>query len=204
MAGAALRGSYVRQALILLAVVFLTVIVAHAGISRVLTPWAHASPGHGGLVGYWSGEMVFQPGDTRQVVLYVKKFLTLRDILIHGRGDTSGPTPDIEIAAKVCGPKGATRYHGAGNVANRKGSRFTFGLAPEGGAPGRHPSEFEGAWNGADRLEVSARLYTQGPHAATGEASIAARPDGASRAGVISFALRRATNEAFDAACATS
>ena len=147
--------------------------------------------------------MVLQPGDTRTFVLYVKKFHTLRDILVHGRGDTSAPTPDLEVAAKVCGPRGHTRYHGAGDVANRKASRFTFGLAPEGGAPGRHPSEFEGAWNGEDRLEVSARLSTQGPHAATGDAAIAARPDGASRAGVISFALRRTTNEVFDAACGT-
>ena len=163
------RGSHVRQALILLVVISLTVILAHAGISRVLTPWAHASSSRGALVGYWRGEMVFQPGDTRQVVLYVKKFHTLRDILIHGRGDTSGPTPDIEVAARCAGPKAAgaitapATWRIAGAPASPSGWRRRA-VRPAGT---RASSK---AWNGEDRLEVSARLYTQGEHVATGEA----------------------------------
>lgn len=101
----------------------------------------------------------------------------------------------------MCGPKSSTRYHGRGDVADRQGTRFTFGLAPSGPVPGKHLSGIEGIWDGEDRLELTTRLYTQGPEGAIGDASIAARPQASDRTGVIWFEMRRSTEEAFDAAC---
>ena len=164
----------------------------------VLIIWS-AVMGVLGGVGYWQGEIVFEPGDTRQVTLYVGKFLTFWDIVIHGRGD-GGPRPDIRVSAKICGPKGSVRYDGHGDVANREGTRFTFGLAPDGTPHGKHPNALKGAWDGKDRLQLTTRFYTQGPDGARAEASIAAAP-GSDDPGVIQFEMRRVTEDDFDAAC---
>jgi hypothetical protein len=200
--------SRLPRGLIALGIVTAIVMGGYGVVSYVMTPWAHASSDRGALVGYWQGEMVLEPGDRRQVALHLKKFTTLRDILLDREGTRGGaPTLDIRVAAKVCGPGGSVRYHGSGDVADREGTRFTFGLEPDSGAHGRHPGEFRGLWVGKDRLELASRLSTRSPDGASAAASITARPKGSESTGaplpdrVIRFEMRRSTEENFDAAC---
>jgi hypothetical protein len=173
---------------------------AYVTIDPLITPWAYNRSGHRALVGYWHGEMTVEPGDTRHVALYLRKFLTLRDILVDGLRSTP-PMPDILVAAKMCGPKGRGRYHGSGDVGDRAGTHFTFGLAPDDAALGKHPSGFKGSWDRPDRLELTARLYTRGPDGARGEASATAQPEGPDDPGIIRLELTSSTKAAFDAAC---
>ena len=201
-AARALFGSGVPQALIWLVLMFVAAIGAYAASSRLLTPWAHASADRSALVGYWRGEMDFGPGDTRQIVLYVRKFTTLGDILLDKGGTRGGAhTLDIKVRTKVCGPKDSALYHGSGDVANREGTRFTFGLEPDDGAQGQHPGNFEGIWNGEDRLEFTSRLNTRGPNGTTAAATATARPTSSDRTEVIRFEMRRSTEDDFNAAC---
>jgi hypothetical protein len=195
--------SPVARLFIVLILMSVAVTGVAAAMSYVTTPWAHTAFGRTALVGYWQGQMLFEPGDTRQVALSLRKFRTLADIWLQRPSGAVGstPVPDLGVAAKLCGTSGRMRYEGSGDVKNRDGSQFTFGLAPEGGVFGKHPSGFAGAWDGKDRLELTARLYTLGPEGATGVASASARPGASSDPGVISFELRRSTSEAFDAAC---
>ena len=147
--------------------------------------------------------MAIAPGDTRHVALYLRRFQTISEFLLRGSDSArgAGRTPDVRVAAKICGPKGSTRYHGEGEVANRDGRRFTFGLTPDSEALGTHPSDIEGVWDGENQLELKLRLYTQGSDGARGEASRSARPGGSDNTGVIRFELHRITEPAYDAAC---
>jgi hypothetical protein len=164
---------------------------AYYGLSPILKPWAHSYSGRPLLVGYWQGETVFGPGDVHRVALH----LTDRT--------RRAQTIDIIGAATLCGPKGKTHYSVNGNTQNRQGTRFTLEFWSDSLAPGTHLGETEGTWDGADRLELRAQLYTAVPEGgARGGASTGARrrrsddPTGATR-----FGLRRSTEEAFGAAC---
>jgi hypothetical protein len=189
----------VLKGLSVLLVMLAVAMAGYGSVSYWMTPWAHATSNRSALVGYWQGEMVFGPGDERHIALYLRKFTTLSDILLDKRGATGSAEPDISVAAKVCGPKGSTQYHGSGDVKNRDGSRFTFGLDPDGGAHGSHPGELTGFWDGHDRLDLTSRLSTRGPDGASAAASIAARPGTVE--GVVRFVMRRSTKETFSAAC---
>jgi hypothetical protein len=200
-------GSGVLKGLIVLLMMLAVAMAGYGVVSYWMTPWAHATSDRSALVGYWQGEVVFGPGDERRVALHLEKFTTLKDILLDNRGTTGSTEPDISVAAKVCGPEGATRYHGSGDVKNREGSRFAFGLDPDGSAHGSYPGEFQGLWDGNDRLELTSRLSTRGPDGASAAASIAARPEASGGAahgpedGVIRFEMRRSSARDFDAAC---
>jgi hypothetical protein len=203
----ALFGSGVPKGLIVLFGMLAVAMAAYGAVSYWMTPWAHASSDRKALVGYWQGEMLFEPGDERQVALYLRKFTTLTDILLDNGGTRGGNELDIRVAVKVCGPNGPTRYHGSGYVKDRDGSRFTFGLAPDAEAQGRHPSDFQGLWDGNDRLQLTSRLSTRGPDGASATASIAARPGTSENTGqatvdgVIRFEMRRTTEANFNAVC---
>jgi hypothetical protein len=195
-------GSRVPRLVIGLIIVVAAVEGAYIGVSYLLTPWARVNNGHPPLVGYWQGEMRIEPGETRKVVLHLRPFRTVREFLLRGSqeiGETR--TPDLRAAATVCGSNGSARYRGSGDVANRDGTRFAFGLTPDGEALGRHPDHIEGIWDGQDRLDLITRLYTSGPDGARGEASVAAVPGTADDSGVIRFEMRRISEQAFDAAC---
>jgi hypothetical protein len=196
-------GSRVPRVVIGMVVVVAVVEGAYLSWRYWLTPWARAHDGHPPLVGYWQGAMVVEPGDTRQVTLYLRQFETAREFLLRGGRANwdSTPMPDIRVVAKVCGATGSTRYHGHGDVADRAGTRFTFGLTPERTTLGKHPSSIEGVWDGEDRLDLTGRVYTQRPDGATAETSAAARPSDSNVTGVLRFELRRVTQEAFDASC---
>jgi hypothetical protein len=208
-AAVALFGSRVPRFVIVMIVVVAVAEGAYIGVNYMATPWARAHGSRPPLVGYWHGEMVFEPGDTRQVALYLREFETVREFLLRGGKASwdSTPSPDIRLVAKVCGPKGGTRYHGQGDVANREGTRFTFALEPGPGAQGKHPSEFRGLWDGEHRLELTSRLSTRGPDGASATASIAARPGTSENTGqatvdgVIRFEMRRTTEANFNAVC---
>jgi hypothetical protein len=201
---AALFGIRLPRAVIVLLVFVVVLGLALDGVSYLLAPWAQEFSGRPVLVGYWQGEMLVAPGDRRRVALRLEKIRTFREILIHGRGgQESGPAPNVRATATMCGAEGGrSRYRGSGHVLDRSGSRFTFALAPENSAPGRHPGEIDGAWNGADRLDLSTRLYTQRPDGvATAESSVAARPGRSDESGIVRFHLRRGTEQAFHAVC---
>jgi hypothetical protein len=200
-AAIALFGTGVPSGLIVMVLLLVAVMAAYAAVSYWMTPWAHASSDRQALVGYWQGEIGFGPGDTRHIALRLRKFTTLSDILLDKSGTRGVAAPDIRVAAKICGPKDAMQYHGSGDVKNREGTRFTFGIEPNAGVPGKHPSEFEAVWDGENRLELTARLHMRTANGATGEAAAAARPGGSKEPGVIRLELRRSTEEEFVAAC---
>lgn len=200
----ALFGSRIPRFVIGLIVVVAVVESAYLGVKYLQTPWTRAHDGHPPLVGYWQGEMEFEPGDTRQVALYVREFETAGEFLLRSSmADWDGtPDPDIRVMAKLCGPNGGARYHGEGDVANREGTRFTFDLGPDGPAPGKHPTDLEGVWDGGDRLELTSRLYTESRDGVAGAtASVAARPVVSDHTEIIRFEMRRITEEAFAKAC---
>lgn len=199
----ALFGSRVPRVLVLMIVVVATVEAAYLGVNYLQTPWARVHNGRPPLVGYWLGEMEFGPGDTRRFALHLRVFETTWEFLTRGaKADWSvAPRPDIRVAVKACGPNGSARYYGDGDVASREANRFTFGLNPEGAVPGKHPTDLHGVWHGGDRLELTSRIYEQGPLAAVAEASIDARPVVLNDPGVIRFEMRRITEQGFNAVC---
>lgn len=200
---AALFGSRVPRIVIVLLAILVAAEGAYLAVRRVQTPWARSQDGHPPLVGYWQGELTFAPGDRRRVLVHLREFQTVREFLLRGSDTRSdSPQPDIRVVAKACGPTGRAQYQGSGDVANRDGTRFRFGVSPDAPVRGRHPSNLEGTWDGKDRLELAGRLAT---HAADGSASVtasaSARPSGSEDDGVVRFELRRTTEQAFDAAC---
>ncbi|MGH9162810.1 MAG: hypothetical protein ACRD2X_22835 [Vicinamibacteraceae bacterium] len=115
------------RSLIPLIVFFVVIATLGAGLSYFLHPWARDYRGHGALVGYWRGEMVVEPGDTRQVALRLKKFRTFREILLEGGMAACGVTrPRISGSRRRCaGPRAvrATTVAAMWRIARAPGSR---------------------------------------------------------------------------------
>jgi hypothetical protein len=172
------------------------VVVALNAIDYTLHPWVYSWSGQT-LTGYWYGEIEFEPGDRRQIVLHLTRDLWDLD---GTRSRESRST--IEGAAKICGPRGRTRYRIAGATHNRSGTPLRLGFGGGDLPAGKHLNATEGAWDGEDRLDLSASLYTvAATGVAHGVASADAQTTASDRTPKIRFELKRSSKHAFDSTC---
>jgi hypothetical protein len=175
------------------------IIVAVNAIDYALNPWAYALSGHRPLVGYWQGEIMFEPGDRRRMVLHLT-----RDLWDLDDTRSRGARSNIEGGAKICGPNGNIRYSIRGVTHDRRGTRFTLGFGGDSLAAGKHLNATLGAWTGDDRLALHTSLYTLGSDGVgRGVASADAQARPGDRRPQVAFELRRTSKDAFDSACST-
>jgi hypothetical protein len=160
-------------------------------LDYAIHPWAYGA-GRRPLVGYWRGEIVFESGDRRQIVLQ----------LTHGLGWYGSQAENkltISGTAKVCGAKGTVRYDIRGETQERQGRRFSLGFGGGNVGPGEHLDATEARWDGEDRLEFRTSGYTVSRDGVA-RASADARATSRARATLV-FELKRTNKEDFDSAC---
>jgi len=148
----------------------------------------------GELLGHWRGTVAFGPGDERAVALRL-------DESFGSRGDTSGL--DLAGEVKACGTGGRTDYTLNGKVRKDDGTSFSVGFGSEDREPGRHLNTAEGTWDGNDVLTLDMRFLTSDADGvAEGTASTSAQSGSPSEPGeVVTFRLKRVTEDQFSAAC---
>jgi hypothetical protein len=173
------------------------IVVAFTGIDYALHPWAYSWSARPTLTGYWHGEMEFEPGDRRQVVLHLTRDLwDLDDTRSRGSKST------IEGGAKICGPRASTRYRVTGVTHDRGGASFTLGLGTANLPAGKHLNPLAGTWDGEHRLELQTTLYSiAADGVAYGVATADAKATPSDRTPKIEFELRRTSKDAFESAC---
>jgi hypothetical protein len=172
-------------------------IAAVNAIDCALNPWAHSWSGQRQLVGYWQGDIVFEPGDTRQVVLSLT-----RDLWDLDGTRSQASTFNVEGRARICGPGGDVRYTIQGVTHDRQGARFTLGFGADRLVAGRHLNAIRGTWASDDRLTFRTSLYTMGTDGVgRGVASADAQVAPGDRTPQVVFELRRTSRDVFDAAC---
>jgi hypothetical protein len=173
------------------------IVVAVNAIDYTLNPWAYAWSGQRSLVGYWQGEIVYEAGDRRQIVLHLT-----RDLWDLDDTRSRGSRSNIEGGAKICGPIGNLRYGIRGITHDRRGTRFTLGFGSDKPTAGKHLNAIHGMWAGDDKLALQTTLYTIGPDGVgRAVASADAQATPSDRAPQVVFELRRTSQDTFDSAC---
>jgi hypothetical protein len=164
-------------------------------LDYVIHPWAYARSGQPPLVGYWRGEIVFEPGDRRQIVLRLTHGLGWYGSEAESRFNISG-------TAKVCGPKGKVDYQIHGLTRDRQGGRSTLGFGGESPGAGKQLNATDATWDGEDRLALRTSLYSVGPDGvARSVASADARASSDDRPATLVVELKRTDKDAFDSVC---
>jgi hypothetical protein len=179
---------------------FAIIVSAFYGIDSLINPWAYSYSGHPRLVGYWHGEVLFDRGDRRQIVLHLTNSSWARE----GTTATGSRARRFNIAgaAKICGPRGNSRYQIGGFTHNRAGTRFTVGFTADSLAKGKHLNAPDATWDGEDRLELRTTVYAVGDDGvASATVSMDARAGSRHPNETIVFELRRTDEDAFDRAC---
>lgn len=145
----------------------------------VFNPWSVAMPGVPALVGYWRGEVAFEPGDRRTVVLELDSFDGVHGIAMDGR-------------AKACGPT-AVEYTLNGETGNWSGSEFELYAYRVGEDRGVLLDHLNGTWDKADRLALTVELRVVDDDGAVRSSTPVPPP--------VRLAMHRAAEDDFDAVC---
>jgi hypothetical protein len=172
------------------------IVVAVNAIDYALHPWAYSWSGPT-LTGYWHGEIEFEPGDRRQIVLHLT-----RDLWDFDGTRSRESRFTIEGAAKICGARGSARYRVNRVTLDRSGTPFTIGFGADDLPAGKHLNETEGAWDGEDGLDLRTSLYTVASNGvAHGVASTDAQTTPGDRTPKVRFEVKRTSKAAFDSTC---
>lgn len=152
--------------------------VGHA----LLHPWAISLTGQPTLTGHWHGEVAFEPGDPRRVVVDLRSDPPVRRC--------QGCSP-IDGVLKVCTGARPAAYEFTGDVKNRSARRFSLSVTPSDG-PGTYLRWLDGEWAGGDQISGTAIFVVRDT-------------DGAIRSDhqppPVRFTMRRGTEANFTAAC---
>jgi len=130
-------------------------------LDRAFAPWAFAQGGRPPLTGSWVGRLTTATGQSRGILL---------TLILPEPGGRSGlrrswrtsPYGTLGGTASVCDERGEVQaYTVDGRPGDREASQITFHAAPSEAPPpdGLTLSWVNGAWDGADRLDLAAQLF---------------------------------------------